>query len=231
MDAGVAAGMVVEENFFPIARADFAIGRQAHGGGGEAMRFARGVETKDIGLGFGLPYHRIQQRRHQEQKHRENRADQGQGGGIGAVFQPQALPEARQRPIQQVMGEPESQADDEGEVHRQPQAVMEGVVAHFVAHDGLDLGQRSLVQQIVVEADLGGAGETGNIGADAGGLPRGIEINHALGGDLIGPRQRQHRCAYRAIWHRLVIIEQRRNKHRRDHAEQQGEDEGTGTCP
>ena len=63
---------------------------------------------------------------------------------------------------------------------------MEDVVAHLVAHDGLNFFRRAAAQQVVVEGDAHGAGESADVGAHAGGLAAGVDLVDIVGRDAVG---------------------------------------------
>ena len=104
-------------------------------------------------------------------------------------------------------------------------------MAHLMAHHGLDLGQRSFVEQIVIQTDARCAKQATDIGADALGLPRLIEPHDIGGGNVVGACQGQNRVPRFARRQRFVVIEQRRDEHRRDHEKNQQCDEGEHRCP
>ena len=92
--------------------------------------------------------------------------------------------------------------------------MVQPVVAHLVAHDGADLGQRRAVQQVVVERDARRAAEPRDVCADALGLFRGVEPEHVIDRDPGIPREREDRVPHFAGRQRLVVVEERLDDHR-----------------
>src|SRR5690348_8425438 len=143
--AVVSAWMIVEDDFLERAWRQFAISAEAHRRHRETVWLLRGVEAERIGLRFGLTHDRIVERRRQQEKQREDGNCERQRSGIGASLQTESRTPARQRPVHRAMHDPERKRDHKREIDRQPQPVIEDVMAHLMAHHGLDLRQRTLV--------------------------------------------------------------------------------------
>ena len=71
-------------------------------------------------------------------------------------------------------------------------------MAHLVAHDVPDLGQRALLEQVVVQRDARRAEEPSNVRTDAFRLARSVDFEHLRHRNVVSARQLQDRFADRS---------------------------------
>ena len=98
-------------------------------------------------------------------------------------------------------------------------------MAHLVAHRRLDLSQRAAFQQIVVEGYPLGAEKSADVGANARGLAGSVHYVDIAGGNAVGACHAEDDISHRAIFQTRVLIEEWKNKNRRNDQPNGNEDD------
>ena len=127
-----------EDKLLEFAGAHLAVLAEVNGGLGEAVGLAAGVEAEHVRFFFLDAGLRVQDRREHEEQDAGLQHDQGQDGRIADVVNLPAVAPAPQRPLQSEEQVDERQHIDDGDEQNVFGDVVEDVVTHFVAHDGLN---------------------------------------------------------------------------------------------
>ena len=208
--------MVIPEELLQRPGIELAVLGQLEGDLREPVGLPCRVEPEDIRCRLGGPDVGVQHRGEEKEIQRHDQREQREPGEVGdAVDAPFRTP-----PVDGP-GEPdpehgESGQEDERREDQELVDVVQHVMPHLVAHDRFDLGQRGAPEQVVVERDPLGAEQPRDVGADPGGLPRGIHHVHPLRGDSVGVCHPENRFANPRIAQERVPIEERGDENRAD---------------
>src|SRR5206468_5697713 len=138
------------------------------------VRLTRGVQAEEIGLGLLDASARVEDGRHHEEIHGKQKHQDRQAGQVAdTAHTPRHAPAAHSA-VERHPQEGEAQHDEEPEERNPLVVVVQDIVAHLVTHYGLDLRQAATLEQIVVQCDPGGPHDPADVGADPGGLARGV---------------------------------------------------------
>jgi hypothetical protein len=174
VDADVAAGMVVEEEFFDGTGFEFPVLAELEIDLGAAVGLARGVEAIHVGfvlLGAG---HGVGDGRGEEAEYGEGKNDGWEHGRISeAGGSPTGAPAAVHAQDPEAQQREENEDKDRGFTDEFGD-VVQNIVAHLVPGCVFNFFEAGLVQEIVVEGDAGGPKGTADVGADLGGLFGGV---------------------------------------------------------
>ena len=231
LDPRPPARVIVEDELLERTRLELAIRGEPHRDRRKAVRLLGRVEAERIRLRLRHPAHRVRDRSQQVHHHREDRERERKSGGIGEVIDGPARPVPPLEPAESMIDDAVADAESERDTGAQPEAVVQPVVPHLVAHDGTDLGQRGAVQQVVVQRDARRAAEAGDVRADALGLLRGVEPEDVVHRHLRRAREREDRVANFARRQRPVVVEERLDEDGMDGEHEQDENGGGARRP
>lgn len=125
----IPAGVVEEENFFPLARGKLAIFREFERRGRKAIGLSRRVESEDIRFHFIGANDRVANRGRDGHKNCQAREQERQAGEVVDSAQSPRGAETAARPAVKPVGEPEAGADQEGEIDDHLVNMVQDIVA------------------------------------------------------------------------------------------------------
>mmetsp|Transcript_6193 Transcript_6193/g.24983 ORF Transcript_6193/g.24983 Transcript_6193/m.24983 type:complete len:589 (-) Transcript_6193:1334-3100(-) len=211
VDALARRRVVEEQELLKIARVGLAVFDQMQLCFGKAMGFAREVEAEAVGLDLVGADQRVLDRREQREEQREHGHQHRQVGDVVDAAHAGAGREAGQQALHRPLRNVEAAQQDQRERDQQLGDVVHHVMTQLMAHHRADLGQAGAAQQVVVQAHRGGAEQARDVGTDAGGLARGVDLVDVVHRHAVGMGHLQHGGLDRAIVQRLGGVEQRRD--------------------
>src|SRR5579883_135904 len=223
--------MIVKNEFLDRLRTHLPVLAEVYRCTSKAIRLTAGIQAVHVRFGLCCARPSVEDWRADESEYRDNEDREGKHGEIANAANLPFLTPAFQTPLQR----PEQQGEEDHINHGEEQDVLvdviQDIVSHLMAHDGLDLLGRSAPQQVVVQRDAHRPAESADIGAHAGGLFRCIDRPYIPRRNAVSVRHCEDRGGNLWIIESLRGVEDRLNEDRADEDKEDRKDNGDTRAP